>query len=137
MSQAPAAPEGFTRFDEMGGYIGLSGPYWWRRDGDEFVYGFASDERHGNPNGVLHGAAILTFLDTCLGRAVVMSTGRICATIALNAQFVSPAPAGSWITGRVQIRKTTRTMVFLDAEARSGENLLVTATAIFRLFDAA
>ena len=134
MPQVPAAPEGFARFDDMGGYIGLSGPYWWKREGEDFVYGFQSDERHGNPNGVLHGAAILTFLDTCLGRAVVMSTGRICATVALNAQFVASAPAGGWVSGRIQIRKTTRTMVFLDAEARSGDNLLVTATAIFRLF---
>lgn len=133
----PQAPEGFTPFRETGGYIGLSGPFYWKQEADgRFKYGFLAGDRHGNPNGVLHGAAIVTFIDTLLGHAVVASTGRPCATIALTTQFVAGAPIGQWITGRAEMRRLTRTLAFLDAEASAGETLLLTATAIFKVFEA-
>lgn len=135
MSQSAPPPSGWTPFEFAGGYIGLTGPFWWKRAGEGFVYGFQSEPRHDNPNGVLHGAAVLTFLDTCLGHAIVATTGRKCATVALNAQFVASAPSGGWISATVRFRRTTRTMAFLDCEASSGEALLVTATAIFRVFE--
>lgn len=133
---AAQPPAGFAPFEFADGYIGLSGPFFWKREGEGFVYGFHSDRRHQNPNGVLHGAAVLTFLDTCLGHAIVATTGRKCATVALNAQFVAGAPAGGWVSASVRFRRTTRTMAFLDCEASSGDTLLVTATAIFRVFEA-
>jgi uncharacterized protein (TIGR00369 family) len=132
----PPSPD-FTPFSESTGFIGHNGPYYWAKEpSDDWVYGFQSDERHGNPNGVLHGAAVTAFVDTFLGHAVVARTGRLCATVALNVQFVAGAAAGGWISGRARLRKLTRTMAFLDAEASAGETLLLTATAIFRVFDA-
>jgi len=128
-------PEGFQPIQEAEGYIGVSGPFFWRRDGNgHFAYGFLSDSRHGNPNGVLHGAAILTFVDTILGHAVVSVTGRKCATISLTSQFIAGVPTGGWISGRADIRQLKKSLVFLDAEASAEDALLLTATAIFRLF---
>ena len=127
----------FTPFAESGGFIAHNGPYYWGREASgELVYGFQSDARHGNPNGVLHGGAVTAFVDTLLGHAVVTQTARLCATVALTVQFVAGVPAGGWVTGRARVRKLTRTMAFLDAEASAGDDLLLlTATAIFRLFD--
>lgn len=128
-------PDGFQPLQEAEGFIGLSGPFFWRRDENgQYTYGFPSDRRHGNPNGVLHGAAILTFIDTILGHAVVSATDRKCATIALTSQFVAGVPTGGWISGRADIRRLTKSLAFLDAEARAGDSLLLTATAIFRIF---
>jgi hypothetical protein len=42
--------------------------------------------------------------------------------------------SGSWIEARVRVRKLSKTLAFLDAEATSAETLLLTATAIFRMF---
>lgn len=138
MTSHARPPAGYTPFAEGGGFIGHNGPYYWMKEpSGEFVYGFQSDSRHGNPNGVLHGAAVLAFVDTLLGHAVVSRTGRMCATVALNSQFLAGAPAGGWVMGRARLRKLTRTMAFLDAEASAGEALLLTATAIFRVFDKA
>jgi acyl-coenzyme A thioesterase PaaI-like protein len=92
-------PDGYQPLSETEGFIGLSGPFFWRRDEEgHFVYGFRSDARHGNPNGVLHGAAIITFVDTILGHAVVSATGRQCATVALTSQFVAGVPTGGWVS---------------------------------------
>ncbi|MBM3648025.1 MAG: PaaI family thioesterase [Alphaproteobacteria bacterium] len=129
-------PAGFQPLQEAEGYIGLSGPFFWRRDeSGRYDYGFASNDRHGNPNGVLHGAAILTFIDTILGHAVVSATSRRCATIALTSQFVAAVPTGGWVSGRADIRRMTKSLAFLDAEASADDTLLLTATAIFRVFD--
>jgi acyl-coenzyme A thioesterase PaaI-like protein len=126
----------FKPFAETDGFIGHNGPYFWAKEASgEFVYGFQSDARHGNPNNVLHGAAITAFVDTFLGHAVVANTGRPCATVALTLQFVGGVATGHWITGKARIREVTRTMAFLDAEVRSGDRLLLTATSIFKLFE--
>ena len=78
-------PAGFQPFGVTDGFIGLSGPYYWREDlAGQPEFGFQTDARHGNPNGVLHGGAVLTFLDTILGHAVVRGAQRPCATISLD-----------------------------------------------------
>lgn len=128
-------PAGFEPFDDNMGYIALSGPYYWKRlEEGGYEYGFASDERHANPNRVLHGGSLTTFLDTILGHAVVKAARRPCATIALNTQFVAGAPIGQWISGRVRMQKLTRTLAFVEGEAWAADTLLITCTAIFKVF---
>jgi acyl-coenzyme A thioesterase PaaI-like protein len=131
-----STPEGFRPIVIAEGFIGHNGPYYWRRGNDgRFEFGFQSDARHGNPNGVLHGGAVLGFLDTILGHAVVVETKRRCATISLDARFVAAASPGSWLSGRAIIRKLTRGLAFVDGEAAVQNTLIVTATSIFRVFD--
>jgi acyl-coenzyme A thioesterase PaaI-like protein len=117
------------------GFVGHIGPYYWRQDSaGQHEFGFQTDARHGNPNGVLHGGAVLSFLDTILGHAVVRETQRPCATISLDSRFIGSAAPGAWIGGRTTLKKLTRSFAFIDAEAFEGDKLLVTATSIFRIF---
>jgi len=132
---ADPAPPGYVRLGETEGFIGLAGPYFWRPTPSGAVeYGFGAELRHGNPNGVLHGGSITTFMDTVLGYEVIRVTGRRCATIALNTQFLAGGRAGDWITGRIALRRLTGSMAFIDGEVLAGETLVATTTAIFRLF---
>lgn len=134
MIASPAA--GFQPFEVNDGFIGHNGPYFWRNgESGSVEFGFQTDARHGNPNGVLHGGAILAFLDTILGHAVVRGAGKKCATISLDSRFIGTAAPGAWIGGRTTLRKLTRSFAFVDAEAFEGDKLLVTTTAIFRVFD--
>lgn len=84
---------------------------------------------------MLHGGAVLGFLDTILGHAVVKGAQRPCATISLDSRFIATAAPGEWIGGRTTVRKLTRSFAFVDAEALAGDRLLVTATAVFRIFE--
>lgn len=128
-------PEGFKPLRIGVGFIPHNGPYYYRRDGEgRLEFGFRSDARHVNPNGVLHGGSILGFLDTILGHAIVRETRRYCATVALDTQFMASTEPGPWITGRVRIKRVTRTLAFVDGEATAGELVLVSATGVFRLF---
>ncbi len=130
-------PDGFRAMKSADGFIGHNGPYYWRKGEDgRTEFGFASDQRHVNPNGVLHGGAVLGFLDTILGDAVFREVRRPCATIAFDSRFLAAAKPGAWITGRVTIRRITRTLAFVDGEALAGETVLVTASGVFRVFDA-
>jgi len=131
-----AAPEGFRPLAAADGFIGHNGPYYWREGAGGWPeFGFQSDARHGNPNGVVHGGALLGFLDTILGFVVVRECRRRCATVSLDCRFIAAVPPGAWIDGRTAVRKLTRSLAFVDAEAAAGDTLLVAATAVFRVFD--
>lgn len=129
-------PPGFQPFGVTDGFIGHNGPYFWRKGEDGlYEFGFQTDARHGNPNGVLHGGAVLAFLDTILGHAVVFQARKKCATVSLDSRFIGTAAPGAWVSGRTTLRKLTRSFAFVDAEAYEGDKLLVASTAIFRIFD--
>lgn len=77
------------------------------------------DERHMNPNGVVHGAVLFALLDTAMGGATssVMEPGSWCATIDVNIRFLSPCTSGR-VTAEVTVRKAGRRIVHLDGVVR-------------------
>jgi acyl-coenzyme A thioesterase PaaI-like protein len=132
-----APPEGWSALPHPEWFIGLVGPFLWRRGEDGALrYGFQSEARHGNPNGVVHGAALVAFADTIMGHAVVQAAGRRCATIALDVRFVAGAPAGTWVDGQVSLEHRSGGHAWLRAELRAEGRLLLAAGCIYRLFDA-
>jgi acyl-coenzyme A thioesterase PaaI-like protein len=131
-----SVPEGFKPYPLTGGFVGHNGPYFWRQDATgAYEFGFQTDDRHDNPYGFLHGGAVLGFLDTMLGGAVFRESKRRCATISLDSRFIAGAAPGVWITARITMKKVTRSFAFVDGEAFDGDKLLVTAAAVFRIFE--
>lgn len=129
-------PAGFEPYRVTDGFIAHSGPYYWRKDEAGLLeFGFQTDARHGNPNGILHGGAVLSFLDTILGHVVFVEARKKCSTISLDSRFIGATAPGAWIGGRATMRKLTRGFAFVDGEAFEGDKLLVTATAIYRIFE--
>jgi acyl-coenzyme A thioesterase PaaI-like protein len=133
----PDLPSGFKLMLPNDGFMANNGPYYLRRIPDiGYEYGFHSDARHRNPNNVLHGGAILGFLDTIMGHFAAASAKRPTATIGFDTRFLASAPPGAWIDGRVIMRRLTRSLAFVDGEASTEGKLLVTATGIFKVFEA-
>jgi uncharacterized protein (TIGR00369 family) len=133
--QILAIPEGFQPFDHPEGHIGLNGPYYFKNLSDgEFSYGFQTDERHGNPNGVIHGGALFSFVDTLLGHLIVSRTNRYCATVSITTEFVAAAPTGGWVEGTAELKKLTRSMAFVRAEVFCDGEILLLANSVFKLF---
>lgn len=130
-------PSDFVTFEHNTGHIGLNGPYYYKAlEAGAFSYGFLTDERHSNPNGVIHGAALFSFVDTVFGHLIVTNTQRLCATVSLTSEFIAATKVGHWVHAEVYIKKLTRSMAFVGAEVFSGDNLLMSATGIFKLFSA-
>jgi acyl-coenzyme A thioesterase PaaI-like protein len=132
----PSIPPGFKLMLPNDGFMANNGPYYLRRIPEGgYAYGFQSDDRHRNPNNVLHGGAIIGFLDTIMGHVAASSAKRPTATIGFDCRFLAGAPPGSWIEGRAIMRRLTRTLAFVDGEAFADGTLLVTASGIFRVFE--
>src|SRR6185503_12882928 len=49
------------------GFIGLVGPFWMKREGESYRYGFLAEKKHHNRRGVVQGGMIMTFADRSLG----------------------------------------------------------------------
>ncbi len=131
-----AMPAGFEPFPKFGGFIENSGPFFRTAlvDGTR-RYGFRAEAKHANPNGVIHGGVLVTFVDTCMGQAVVDSTGRYCATISLNTEFVSGVAVDCWVEAETKIVRATRSLVFLRADVTSDGQVLMTASSVWKLLD--
>ncbi len=128
-------PVDFHPIEINDGYIGHTGPFYMKTLGDgEYRYGFQTDERHGNPNNVVHGAALTGFVDTIFGRTIVLETNRICATISLTTNFAAGAPVGCWVEATASIKSMTRSMAFVSADIFYGKTLIMSATSVFKLF---
>ena len=132
----PGVPPGFKLMLPNDGFMGNNGPYYLRRlpDGGS-EYGFQSDERHRNPNNVLHGGAVIGFLDTSLGHFAATVAKRPTATIGFATRFLASTQPGSWIEGRAIMRRRTRTLAFGDGEAVADGKLIVTASGSFGVFE--
>ena len=128
-------PQGFSSFAHDEGHIGLNGPYYFKeQDKGGFTYGFLPDHRHGNPNNVIHGAALLSFVDTAFGHLVVANTQRYCATISLTTEFITAEQVDKWVNAEVYLKKLTGSLAFVGAEVFCENKMLLSATAIFKLF---
>lgn len=88
------------------------------------------EERHTNPNGVMHGGVITTMMDSALGAALGALRGPKArrnphATVEMNASFLAGARPGDRIVVEGRVLRTGRTIAFGEAEARRGDGELI------------
>lgn len=90
------------------------------------------DERHLNPNGVVHGAVIFALVDTAMGAATmsIIPAGAICATIEVQQRFLAPARVGP-MRAEISVVKAGRRVVHLEARVTGDDVLVATATGSF------
>lgn len=96
--------------------------------------GFQIGEQFLNRQGVLHGGAIATMLDTLCGFALwVAAERRFGQTLELKTHFLRPAFPGAY-HGEGRVVRMGRSIAFLEAELFDAQDMLVaTASATFRL----
>lgn len=95
-------------------YVDACGPLYGKRDGEKLVLGLRVEPRHCNPGGSCHGGMLSTLADMLLvlGANVQSGQRRYMLTVNLSSDFIGPASAGSWIEGRLEVLRTTRSLVF-------------------------
>lgn len=102
------------------------------RDG-EAVAVVDVDDRHLNPNGVVHGAVPFALMDTAMGGAVmsVVADGQYCATIEMQTRFHRPVNAGR-LTAAATVLAAGRRIIHLEARVSDdSDRLVASATASF------
>lgn len=130
-------PAGFKPFRSQRGFIGVNGPLFLRRDGDQFRLGFRVEPRHCNPMGNCHGGMLATFADMLLPIGAITLVKelhhRFLPTVSLQLDFIAPARLGDWVEGEMQVLRTTRQMVFAQGLVRSGDVLALRCSGVFKI----
>ena len=130
-----AIPDGFRPANAGGPFGKEVGPFYLSEGESEFRIGLRIEERHINPNGVVHGGVCMTLADHVGGMAVFRSLSEKApfATISLNCDFLAPAKTGDWIEGWGEVVRRTRTLAFANATIELAGQPIVRASGIWKL----
>ena len=95
-------------------------------------------DRHLNPNGVVHGGVLFTLIDTAMGAALMscLDEGDICATIQISMNYLKPVVSGV-VECQVNVVNRGRRFANLHGELYVGEKLVGTADGNFAIVSAA
>ena len=133
--EAQGIPAGFHLLKlPRNGFVDLCGPLYGRLVEQRFTLGIRVEPRHCNPAMMCHGGMLMTLADMTmlLGSSVQGGSRRYQLTVNLGADFLVPAPLGSWLEGQVDVLRATRNLVFAQGALRIGEDLVVRINGIFK-----
>ena len=87
-----------------------------------------------NTSKIAHGGFICSIADTGMGNAAHRAIeNKRCVTISLDIKFISAASLGQKLLGKVKIQKKTRTLVFVTCEISNSENIVATASGVWKI----
>ena len=96
------------------------------------------DERHHNPNGVVHGGVLFSLADTSMGAALrsLLAEGQISATIEIQIRYLKSLRSGL-VRAETRVRHKGKRIAHFDSEIRNGDgDLVATAAGSFSILDA-
>ncbi|OUR75331.1 hypothetical protein A9Q83_18065 [Alphaproteobacteria bacterium 46_93_T64] len=127
-------PDGYRLYKAPELFPEKIGPLYFRRDGDEYEFGFLVEKHHTNFNGMLHGGMMMAFADEMMGIQVYNAIGkRPCVTISLNFDFIAGAKQGEWVTLKSSITRQGLSVVFIRGELLVGDKIILTADGIWKI----
>ena len=131
MSSAVRIPEGFVKLTlGTNPFVDSVGPLYGHREeglAGRLVMGIRIEPRHCSPSGFAHGGMLMTMADMLivLGANVQTGLNRFMTTVSLSADFMAAVGQDAWLEGRLDILRTTRTLVFCQGIYRvDGEPVL-------------
>ena len=88
-----------------------------------------------NSAGISHGGYIAAILDNGMGSAAhkVIDDGKRCVTISLDIKFIGGSKENDILIGKVITTKRTKTLVFVKADLFQAENIIATASGIWKI----
>ena len=94
-------------------------------------------EHHLNPNGVVHGGALFTLLDTAMGASLMqrLDEGDICATLQISMNFLRPV-VGGLVECEAKVVNKGRRFANVRGELYVEEKLVGTADGNFAIMQA-
>lgn len=126
---------GFTPCSQSKGFSQHIGPFFEKQNMEGTFRALMIDERHLNPEGVVHGGVLLSFMDYVIYRAIgdEITHDIQFATVNLNTNFIAAAKLGDRVMGKGKIIKQTRSIIFAEGELYNQEKQLMTATGLWKI----
>jgi acyl-coenzyme A thioesterase PaaI-like protein len=134
MSDFDPAAAGWSPLDNDMMPAGIGMP-WRRRHADTWHYGLQTRPDHANPAGAVHGGILVAFADHTLGCYVeAAASGAPNVTIQLNTHFLSAVTPGAFLELRGEVTRATGSLVFVRGIITVGDQGVVAADGIWRIF---
>ncbi|MSQ73207.1 MAG: PaaI family thioesterase [Betaproteobacteria bacterium] len=132
-----AVPEGYTllKLPRSGYGILWSERFYGNRADGKLVIGMRVQPDDMNSAGGCHGAVVLAFCDTLMSLGTNIQAGLLSymTTVNLTCDFISPAPLGSWMEGRLEVLRATRSLAFSQGTLMAEGKLIARMNAILKL----
>lgn len=108
------------------------GPFYARRDGDDWEYGLQTTEEHDNSAGAVHGGVIATFADQALSTVAWEAAGRRRAsTVSLNVQFAGAVRPGQFVSARGHLVRAGSSLIFLTGLLSVADREVATVAGVW------
>jgi len=109
------------------------GGVWWRHDQTgKASFAWLSTKSHLNGARVLHGGAMATLLDHCMGALAYLDNDSSFAyTMQMNVQFIRPVRANRWIFVTARQVAGNQHNLLLEAEATVQDDVVAKAQGTF------
>jgi acyl-coenzyme A thioesterase 13 len=131
-----AIPDGFTPADFALGFLGISGPYFLKREAESTVIGCRISEQHMNYMGVAHGGVLATLADVALSFQIFDSANPNLpvSTVSMTTNFLSGAKLGDWIEASGSIDRIGKKLAYAHGFIRCEERTLMTMNGVYSIF---
>lgn len=135
MDAATLVAEGWTRIEAQG-FTATLGSIWRQGTDEDCSLGFIADERQSNYQGAVHGGALMTFADICLGYRGARALGHTaCVTAQLQVQFVSGARIGELVSCKPELVRLSKQMIFVRGLICAGGRTVASADGIWKVLE--
>jgi uncharacterized protein (TIGR00369 family) len=112
----------------------MIGPFYAKREGEGFVFGFRVEPRHCYLAKTCHGGMLVTFADQAIPLAVNDVAQRLfLVTISLSADYLAPTQLGAWVEARTQMLHMTKSMIFTQCVISSDGAPKVRVSSVMKL----
>src|SRR5256885_1514435 len=160
MEDSDDLPEGFTRIERGGHFLGSLGPLYAKKTGGAgsardgrrpqagaleaqgLVIAMRIEEKHLNTGGIAHGGMLVTLADSALGIAVAnharerapapgTAPPRSFVTVNLSVDFIASAHEGDFVEAHVGIEKVGARLAFATCFLQVGKRRVLRASGVF------
>tara|TARA_Y200000002_G_scaffold330500_1_gene295185 strand:- start:661 stop:1086 length:426 start_codon:yes stop_codon:yes gene_type:complete len=101
---------------------------------NEYEFKTIINKNHLNKAGITHGGFICSIIDAGSGTAAHRSSKNFpCVTISLDVKFIGPTKEEDEIIGLVKILKKTKSMIFLNCQLMSKNNIIANASGVWKM----
>jgi acyl-coenzyme A thioesterase PaaI-like protein len=140
MTQATTTevPAGFTllKLPQSGFGKLWSSRFYGKREDGKLTMALKVLPQDVNGAGGCHGAVVLAFCDTLMTLGSNIQAGLLShlTTVNLTCDFISPAPPGAWLEGRLEVLRTTKSLVFSQGTLSVEGTLVARMNAVLKLY---
>jgi len=147
MEDAGNVPDGFTRIERGGHFLGSLGPLYAKKTESGIVIAMRIEEKHLNTRGIAHGGMLVTLADSALGIAIATSHAdrapaerastaagappRAFVTVNLSVDFIASAHEGDFVEAHVDIEKVGARLAFATCFLQVAKRRVLRASGVF------